>query len=111
VFAFAGMISGLTGALYTYHEGFVGPGNMGISQSTYAVLYTLFGGAGAPIGASSVPNRAWFDCVREGGQKKMEHHPKGGLLATVYGSDKSTRRSAVCGILLKNSEVAVVLFC
>jgi len=50
VFAFAGMISGLAGALYTYHEGFVGPGNMGIVQSTYAVLYTLFGGAGTLIG-------------------------------------------------------------
>ena len=50
VFAFAGTISGLAGALYTYHEGFVGPGNMGIVQSTYAVLYTLFGGAGTLIG-------------------------------------------------------------
>ncbi len=50
VFAFAGMISGLAGALYSYHEGFVGPGNMGIVQSTYAVLYTLFGGAGTLIG-------------------------------------------------------------
>ncbi len=50
VFAFAGMIAGLAGALYTYHEGFVGPANMGIGQSTYAVLYTLFGGAGTLIG-------------------------------------------------------------
>jgi branched-chain amino acid transport system permease protein len=51
VFAFAGMIAGLAGALYTYHEGFVGPANLGIGQSTYAVLYTLFGGAGTLIGA------------------------------------------------------------
>ncbi len=50
VFAFAGMISGLSGALYSYHEGFVGPGNLGIVQSTYAVLYTLFGGAGTLVG-------------------------------------------------------------
>lgn len=51
VFAFAGMIAGLSGALYTYHEGFVGPGNLGIVQSTNAVLYALFGGAGTLVGA------------------------------------------------------------
>jgi branched-chain amino acid transport system permease protein len=50
VFSFAGMIAGLSGALYSYHEGFVGPGNMGIVQSTNAVLYTLFGGTGTLLG-------------------------------------------------------------
>jgi len=50
VFSFAGMIAGLAGALYSYHEGFIGPGNMGIVLSTYAVLYGLFGGAGTLIG-------------------------------------------------------------
>ena len=50
VFSFAGLIAGLAGTLYTYHEGYVGPGNMGIALSTYAVLYGLFGGAGTLIG-------------------------------------------------------------
>ena len=50
VFSFAGMIAGLAGALYSYHEGFIGPGSMGIVLSTYAVLYGLFGGAGTLIG-------------------------------------------------------------
>ncbi len=50
VFAFAGMIAGLAGALYSYHQGFIGPGNMGPGLSTMAVIYTLFGGAGTLIG-------------------------------------------------------------
>ncbi|WP_419906540.1 branched-chain amino acid ABC transporter permease [Hoeflea sp.] len=50
IFSFAGMIAGLSGALYTYHEGFVGPGSMGITLSTFAVLYGLFGGAGTLVG-------------------------------------------------------------
>lgn len=50
VFSFAGMIAGLSGALYTFHEGFVGPGSMGITLSTMAVLYGLFGGVGTLIG-------------------------------------------------------------
>ena len=51
VFAFAGMIAGLAGALYSYHQGFIGPGNMGPALSTMAVIYCLFGGAGTLIGA------------------------------------------------------------
>ena len=50
VFSFAGMIAGLSGALYAYHEGFVGPGSMGMVLSTYAVLYGLFGGVGTLLG-------------------------------------------------------------
>ena len=50
VFCFAGMIAGLSGSLYAYHEGFIGPGSMGIVLSTYAVLYGLFGGAGTLLG-------------------------------------------------------------
>jgi branched-chain amino acid transport system permease protein len=50
VFSFAGMIAGLAGSLYAYHEGFIGPGSMGIALSTYAVLYGLFGGVGTLIG-------------------------------------------------------------
>ena len=50
VFSFAGMIAGLSGALYSYHQGFIGPGNMGPGLSTTAVIYCLFGGAGTLIG-------------------------------------------------------------
>ena len=51
VFSFAGMIAGLAGALYSYHQGFIGPGNMGPGLSTIAVIYCLFGGSGTLIGA------------------------------------------------------------
>ena len=51
VFSFAGMIAGLAGGLYAFHEGFIGPSNLGIGQSTYAVLYGLFGGVGTLLGA------------------------------------------------------------
>jgi branched-chain amino acid transport system permease protein len=50
VFALAGMIAGLGGALYSYHQGFIGPGNMGPGLSTTAVIYCLFGGSGTLIG-------------------------------------------------------------
>ena len=50
VFSLAGMISGVAGALYSYHQGFIGPGNMGPGLSTEAVIYCLLGGAGTLIG-------------------------------------------------------------
>jgi branched-chain amino acid transport system permease protein len=50
VFSFAGMISGLAGALYSYHQGFIGPGNMGSGLSTQAVIYCLLGGSGTLVG-------------------------------------------------------------
>lgn len=50
VFSYAGAIAGLSGALYSYHQGFIGPGNMGPGLSTTAVIYCLFGGAGTLIG-------------------------------------------------------------
>jgi branched-chain amino acid transport system permease protein len=50
VFSLAGMIAGLGGALYSYHQGFIGPGNMGPGLSTTAVLYCLLGGSGTLIG-------------------------------------------------------------
>jgi branched-chain amino acid transport system permease protein len=50
VFSLAGMIAGLGGALYSYHQGFIGPGNMGPGLSTTAVIYCLFGGPGTLIG-------------------------------------------------------------
>lgn len=50
IFSFAGVLAGLAGALYSYHQGFIGPGNMGPGLSTTAVLYALFGGSGTLIG-------------------------------------------------------------
>ena len=50
IFSLAGAIAGLAGALYSYHQGFIGPGNMGPGLSTQAVLYCLFGGAGTLVG-------------------------------------------------------------
>ena len=50
IFSFAGMVAGLAGALYSYHQGFIGPGNMGPGLSTTAVLYCLFGGTGTLVG-------------------------------------------------------------
>jgi urea transport system permease protein len=50
VFCVAGAIAGLAGALYAYHQGFIGPGNMGPGLSTTAVLYALLGGAGTLVG-------------------------------------------------------------
>jgi branched-chain amino acid transport system permease protein len=46
IFSFAGLIAGLSGALFAYHQGFIGPGSMGPGLSTTAVLYCLFGGTG-----------------------------------------------------------------
>lgn len=50
IFSFSGMIAGLAGGLYAFHEGFIGPTSMGIGLSTYAVLYGLFGGVGTLLG-------------------------------------------------------------
>jgi branched-chain amino acid transport system permease protein len=50
IFSFAGMAAGLSGALYSYHQGFIGPGNMGPGLSTTAVIYCLLGGIGTLIG-------------------------------------------------------------
>ncbi len=50
IFSFAGVFAGLGGALFAYHQGFIGPGNLGPGLSTTAVLYALFGGSGTLIG-------------------------------------------------------------
>ena len=50
IFSLAGMIAGVSGMLFAYHQGFIGPGNMGPGLSTTAVLYCLFGGSGTLIG-------------------------------------------------------------
>jgi branched-chain amino acid transport system permease protein len=51
VFSLAGAVAGLAGGLYVFHEGFIGPGQIGPVQSTQAVLYVLFGGVGTLAGA------------------------------------------------------------
>lgn len=51
VFTFAGMIAGLSGSLYAHHEGFIGPGSMGIALATFVVLYGMFGGTGTLLGS------------------------------------------------------------
>jgi len=51
VFALAGMIAGVSGGLYAFHEGYVGPGQLGPVLSTQVVLYVLFGGVGTLAGA------------------------------------------------------------
>jgi branched-chain amino acid transport system permease protein len=51
VFSLAGLIAGLSGGLFAFHEGFIGPGQIGPVLSTQAVLYVLFGGVGTLIGA------------------------------------------------------------
>jgi branched-chain amino acid transport system permease protein len=50
IFALAGMVAGVAGMLFAYHQGFIGPGNMGPGLSTTAMLYCLFGGSGTLIG-------------------------------------------------------------
>ena len=51
VFAIGGMVAGLSGSLYAFHEGFVWPNMLGVVFSTQVVLYVLFGGSGTLIGA------------------------------------------------------------
>lgn len=50
VFTLAGLVAGLSGGLYAFHEGYVGPGQLGPVLSTQVVLYALFGGVGTLIG-------------------------------------------------------------
>ena len=51
IFSFAGLVAGVAGGLFAYHEGYAGPVSMGMQMSTMAVLYVLFGGMGTLIGA------------------------------------------------------------
>ena len=51
IFTFAGLVAGLAGGLYVYHEGYAGPVSLGMQLSTQAVLYTLLGGTGTLLGA------------------------------------------------------------
>ncbi len=49
-FGLGGIIAGISGTLYVYHEAFVGPGLIGPAFSTQIVLSALFGGVGTLIG-------------------------------------------------------------
>lgn len=51
VFSLAGLIAGVAGGLYAFHEGYVGPGQLGPVLSTQVVLYALFGGVGTLVGS------------------------------------------------------------
>lgn len=51
VFCLGGLIAGLSGGLYAFHEGFIGPGQIGPVLSTQAVVYVLFGGVGTLVGS------------------------------------------------------------
>lgn len=51
LFTLGGGIAGLSGGLVTFHDAFVWPAAIGVTQSTQAVLYVLFGGSGTLIGA------------------------------------------------------------
>lgn len=51
IFSFAGLLAGIAGGLFAYHEGYAGPVSLGMQMSTMAVLYVLFGGMGTLIGA------------------------------------------------------------
>ncbi|MBI1396249.1 MAG: branched-chain amino acid ABC transporter permease [Betaproteobacteria bacterium] len=50
VFSLGGLIAGTAGGMYAFHEGFMGPGQLGPVLSTQVVLYALFGGVGTLIG-------------------------------------------------------------
>jgi branched-chain amino acid transport system permease protein len=51
VFGLSGAIAGLAGAMFAFHEGFVGPNMLGVVFSTQVVLYVLVGGSGTLLGA------------------------------------------------------------
>ena len=50
VFCLGGAVAGLSGGLYVFHEGFVGPSLLGPTLSTQIVLYSLFGGVRTLVG-------------------------------------------------------------
>jgi branched-chain amino acid transport system permease protein len=51
IFTASGLIAGLAGGLYAYHEGYAGPTSLGMQLSTLVVLYALLGGTGTLAGA------------------------------------------------------------
>lgn len=50
VYTLSGTVCGLVGALYTFHEGFVGPTLLGVDLSTQILIWVLVGGSGTLIG-------------------------------------------------------------
>jgi branched-chain amino acid transport system permease protein len=49
-FIFAGAFAGVSGVLWVFYKGFVGPSSLGIEQSVEGLLMLILGGAGTPFG-------------------------------------------------------------
>jgi branched-chain amino acid transport system permease protein len=102
-FALAGAIAGLSGALYAYHQGFTGPGNLGPGLSTTAVLYCLFGGSGTLIGpilgAAAIESMSYF---LSGSQTVKQYWPV--LLGVVLLLVVAFRPTGLLGLLVSTRE-------
>lgn len=102
-FAIAGAIAGLSGALYAYHQGFTGPGNLGPGLSTTAVLYCLFGGTGTLIGpilgAAAIESISYF---LSGSQTVKQYWPV--LLGVVLLLVVAFRPTGLLGLLVSTRE-------
>ncbi|MDH4390213.1 MAG: branched-chain amino acid ABC transporter permease [Aquabacterium sp.] len=102
-FALSGAIAGLAGALYAYHQGFTGPGNLGPGLSTTAVLYCLFGGSGTLIGpvlgAAAIESISYF---LSGSQTVKQYWPV--LLGVLLLLVVTFRQSGLLGLLVSTRE-------
>ncbi len=102
-FALAGAIAGLAGALYAYHQGFTGPGNLGPGLSTTAVLYCLFGGSGTLIGpilgAAAIESISYF---LSGSQTVKQYWPV--LLGVLLLLVVTFKPSGLLGLLVTTRE-------
>lgn len=102
-FALSGAIAGLSGALYAYHQGFTGPGNLGPGLSTTAVLYCLFGGSGTLIGpilgAAAIEGVSYF---LSGSQTVKQYWPV--LLGVLLLLVVTFKPSGLLGLLVSNRE-------
>ena len=102
-FALSGAIAGLAGALYAYHQGFTGPGNLGPGLSTTAVLYCLFGGSGTLIGpvlgAAAIESISYF---LSGSQTVKQYWPV--LLGVLLLLVVTFRQSGLLGLVVSTRE-------
>lgn len=102
-FALSGAIAGLAGALYAYHQGFTGPGNLGPGLSTAAVLYCLFGGSGTLIGpilgAAAIESISYF---LSGSQTVKQYWPV--LLGVLLLLVVTFKPSGLLGLLVSTRE-------
>ena len=102
-FAISGAIAGLSGALYAYHQGFTGPGNLGPGLSTTAVLYCLFGGSGTLIGpilgAAAIEGISYF---LSGSQTVKQYWPV--LLGVLLLLVVTFKPSGLLGLLVSTRE-------